>query len=93
MKRYCCDGYCNQGRDCPLRPARTGLLAEAMSDTKEYRLWEPPPVVGYWAMPNANTRGMDYLLPMTRKPNAFIRLMWRVCFGIHWQDERRDGNV
>lgn len=80
----CCDEYgdCRQGRDCPVRLGTEGVRG------KTFKLWQPPPVVGYWALKDSNTRGKDYLLPMTRKPAWFIRQMWRLCFGLEWIDEK-----
>lgn len=55
-------------------------------DWKEYHAADtgftfhvPPSPVGYF------TNGAGMVIPVTVKPNWFVRLNYRICFGWKWQ--------
>lgn len=49
-------------------------------DADKYKFYQPPPVVGHWAL------SPNFLIGMTKKPNWFHRKMITLVFGWEWRD-------
>ena len=47
---------------------------------KNYKFYQPPPVVGYWSL------SPNFFIGMTKKPNWFHRKMVTFVFGWEWRD-------
>lgn len=61
------------------------MINEHMIEIKpEMKIAFPPKPAGH--MVNGLGSPYQYYIPVFKKPNWFVRFMWKHCFGLEWKE-------